>query len=179
MFVVVTFLIGDYLSPYCDREAQLLKSRYSGDVTVGQTGAWLKEKVDGNNFAINITALTSEGNLRGIRIFEFDANGQWRSLTTADSAKSPENGEWQLFDVTYESANAGKNQNVLIREHVKQRVWPTSITAEMVSVAILKPDRMGTVDLLQYIIHLSENTVLAPVLFGDGGAGLAICLLAL
>lgn len=160
VFVVVTFLIGDYLSPYCDREAQLLKSRYSGDVTVGQTGAWLKEKVDGNNFAINITALTSEGNLRGIRIFEFDANGQWRSLTTADSAKSPENGEWQLFDVTYETANAGKNQNVLIREHVKQRVWPTSITAEMVSVAILKPDRMGTVDLLQYIIHLRKNAQL-------------------
>jgi lipopolysaccharide export system permease protein len=160
VFVVVTFLIGDYLSPYCDKEAQLLKSRFAGDVTVGQTGAWLKENVDGKNFAININALTPEGNLRGIRIFEFDGNGQWRSLVTADSAKSPENGEWQLFDVTFEAANADKSKDAIVREHAKQRVWPTSITAEMVSVAILKPDRMGTVDLLQYIIHLRKNAQL-------------------
>jgi lipopolysaccharide export system permease protein len=35
--------------------------------------------------------------------------------------------------------------------------WPTEITPEMVSVALLKPDRMGTIDLFQYIRHLEAN----------------------
>ena len=35
--------------------------------------------------------------------------------------------------------------------------WPTEISAEMVSVALLKPDRMGTLDLFQYIQHLEAN----------------------
>ena len=43
-FVVFTFAVGDYLSPLSDRTAQLLKARYQGKITVGQTGAWLKEK---------------------------------------------------------------------------------------------------------------------------------------
>ena len=35
--------------------------------------------------------------------------------------------------------------------------WPTEITPEMVSVALLKPDRMSTIDLFQYIRHLEAN----------------------
>ena len=35
--------------------------------------------------------------------------------------------------------------------------WPTSISPEMVSVALLKPDRVSTIDLFQYIRHLEDN----------------------
>ena len=35
--------------------------------------------------------------------------------------------------------------------------WPTEITAEMVSVALLKPDRMSTIDLFHYVRHLEAN----------------------
>ena len=35
--------------------------------------------------------------------------------------------------------------------------WPTTINAGMVTTALLKPDRMGTVDLFQYIRHLETN----------------------
>lgn len=35
--------------------------------------------------------------------------------------------------------------------------WPTEISAEMVSVAVLKPERMGTIDLFNYIRHLTAN----------------------
>ena len=159
-FVVFTFLVGDYLSPFCDRHAQLLKSRYLGEVTVGQTGAWLKEKQADRSFAINVNALTPDGDLHGIRIFEFDAKGQWQSLITANIAKSPNKGKWQLFDVTHETANANQALSAIVREHATQSSWNTSITTEMVSVALLKPDRMGTIDLLQYILHLKKNVQL-------------------
>jgi len=35
--------------------------------------------------------------------------------------------------------------------------WPTEISAEMVSVALLKPERMGTIDLFNYVRHLDAN----------------------
>ena len=35
--------------------------------------------------------------------------------------------------------------------------WPTGITPEMVSVALLKPERMATYDLFSYIRHLDAN----------------------
>jgi lipopolysaccharide export system permease protein len=44
VFTLLTFAIGDYVAPVADRTAQLLKARYQGRITVGQTGAWLKEK---------------------------------------------------------------------------------------------------------------------------------------
>ena len=43
-FVLLSFAVGDYLAPASDRAAQLLKARYQNKITVGQTGAWLKEK---------------------------------------------------------------------------------------------------------------------------------------
>jgi lipopolysaccharide export system permease protein len=35
--------------------------------------------------------------------------------------------------------------------------WPNSISADMVSSAILRPENMGTVDLFQYTRHLAAN----------------------
>lgn len=156
IFVIITFLVGDYLSPFCDRHAQIIKSRHSA-LTVGQTGAWLKEKSGDSNFAININSFAPSGDLQGIRIFELDLNGQWRSLTTADSARSNSDGEWQLFNVTYEALNKDNYQNIIVREHHSQQRWNSSITSEMVSVALLKPERMNTIDLVQYILHLQKN----------------------
>ncbi len=44
------------------------------------------------------------------------------------------------------------------RLKLPQLRWPTEITPEMVSVALLKPDRMSTIDLFQYIRHLEANS---------------------
>lgn len=35
--------------------------------------------------------------------------------------------------------------------------WKTGISAEMVSAALLKPDRMSTISLFQYVRHLEAN----------------------
>ena len=44
-------------------------------------------------------------------------------------------------------------------EHLKTDTlrWPTKISADMVAAAVLKPDRMATLDLFQYIRHLKAN----------------------
>ncbi len=156
-FVVLTFAVGDYLSPLCDRYGQLLKSRYMGQIKVGSTGAWLRERQGDSSYAVNVTTLTPEGNPSGIRIFEFDKDGRWVALIKAGEGQLSKQEAWTLQNVERNEVTLADNEAFLKRTHSSTQVWPTGITAEMVSVALLKPDRMGTVDLFRYIRHLSEN----------------------
>jgi lipopolysaccharide export system permease protein len=156
-FVLLTFAVGDYLSPLCDRYGQLLKSRYMGQITVGQTGAWLRERQPDRSYAVNVVSLTPEGNPRGIRIFEFNTDGQWVALTKAEQGLLDQENAWELQKVERDELVRSKNTSTLNRTYRENWTWHTSITSEMVSVALLKPERMGTIDLFQYIRHLSDN----------------------
>jgi lipopolysaccharide export system permease protein len=156
VFVLATFAVGDYLSPASDRFGQLLKSRYMGQITVGLTGAWLREKQDAMSFAVNVATLTPEGQPSGIRIFEFNKDGQWLALTKAKSGVVT-NDTWELQGVERNELVRQGTEASLSRQYKDSEIWPTGITSEMISVALLKPDRMGTIDLFQYIRHLSAK----------------------
>ena len=157
-FVVFTFAVGDYLSPLSDRTAQLLKARYQGKITVGQTGAWLKEKQPYNSYAANVSSLGADGEMKGVRIFEFDNKGFLVSLTQAPVARFADGGAWMLLNAERsEFASLVPDSAKVERLKLASYRWPTEITAEMVSVALLKPDRMGTIDLFEYIQHLDAN----------------------
>ncbi len=154
-FVVFTFAVGDYISPLCDRYGQFLKVKYMGSqIKVGQTGAWLRETQDDRKIFVNINTLTSDGNPKGIRIFEFDKDGNWSALIKADQADILKDDAWNLHQV---ERNQLKSESTLQRQNMSEQRWSTDISAEMISVALLKPNRMRTVDLFQYIRHLSAN----------------------
>ena len=154
-FVVFTFAIGDYVSPLCDRYGQFLKVQYMGSqISVGQTGAWLRETQDDRKIFVNINTLSSDGNPRGIRIFEFNKEGNWVALIKADKAEISPDESWNLQQV---ERNQLQGTDTLLRQHAAQQTWSTDITAEMISVALLKPNRMRTIDLFQYIRHLLAN----------------------
>ena len=166
VFVLISFVIGDYVAPIADRGAQLLKAKYQGRITLGQTGAWLKEKQTYSNSVVNVRALGSDNEMQGVRIFEFDNKGLVVSMTEAASAQFLADGSWllkktqrtdfQLRPSTDGLKNALESANVTISRTAEQR-WPTDISAEMVSVALLKPDRMATYDLFNYVQHLEAN----------------------
>lgn len=157
-FVLLTFAIGDYVSPAADRTGQLLKARYQGNLTVGQTGAWLKEKQQGAQFAVNISALDPDGNMRGVRIFEFDSQGFLLSLVQAESASYGPDDAWNLKRVVRTGFPAhGVDSARIDRTQMDNFRWPNQISAEMVSAALLKPERMSTIDLFEYIRHLDAN----------------------
>ena len=170
-FVVLSFLVGDYIAPTADRGSQLLKARYQGRITIGQTGAWLKEKQRYSNYVVNVKALASNNELQGVRIFEFDGKGMVVSITEAPSARFSSDDSWLLSQASRtdfelrSGAAAGPAETTPRSEtaHVNRSVsevlrWPTEISAEMISVALLKPERMGTIDLFNYVRHLKENS---------------------
>jgi lipopolysaccharide export system permease protein len=158
IFVVLTFAVGDYLAPLTDRTAQLLKARYQGRITVGQTGAWLKERQPYNSYSVNVSALTADGHMSGVRIFEFDNQGFLVSLTQAPTARFGTDDAWELESAERREFNTrGADTARVIHTQVAVMRWPTQLSAEMVSASLRRPDRRKTVDLFQYMRHLAAN----------------------
>lgn len=158
VFVFFTFAIGDYVAPLADKTAQLLKARFQGKVTVGKTGAWLKEKQAYGNYAVNVGALASDGTMKDVRIFEFDNQGHLVSMTEGLTGKFGDHEDWLLSTVDRtEFAAADAKSGRVERIFSTTFRWPTGVTAEMVAAAVLRPERMGTIDLFQYMQHLSAN----------------------
>lgn len=161
VFVLLTFAVGDYLAPLGDRAAQLVKVRYLGRLTSGATGAWLKERQDEHSFAVNVRALAPHGGMLDVRIFEFDAKGRLAAQTHAESGQFGSGDAWKLDKVKRSRFDhgGGSNEAEARVEHLDAPTlqWPTHITADMVAASLLKPDRMATLDLFQFIRHLNAN----------------------
>ncbi|HYP86180.1 LPS export ABC transporter permease LptG [Variovorax sp.] len=160
-FVILTFAVGDYVSPVADRFAQLVETRFKGwsDAVVGNTGAWLKERQGNKSYAVNVASVGRDGSLTNPRIYEFDERGFLSSLTTARSARIDKHGVWSLTEVErqeYQAQPAGDKARIET-VHMPSTQWPSSLTSEMVSVALLKPDRMSTAALFDYVRHLDAN----------------------
>jgi lipopolysaccharide export system permease protein len=158
VFVLLTFAIGDYVAPLANKSAQLLKASYRGHISLGQTGAWLKERQTYSNFSVNVGSMTPQGGLDNIRIFEFDNQGFLVSTLQAQSGQIENDESWTLNRVQRREFDTAGLESARITSHQLDSLrWPSSITTEMVSTALLKPERMRTTDLYAYIQHLESN----------------------
>jgi lipopolysaccharide export system permease protein len=157
-FVLVTFGIGDYLAPLADRFSQTFKTHAQAEISLGKTGAWIKDKQAQSSYSVNVAAFENNSTLKGIRIFELDKQGHIVALMQASSGRFGPGQSWTLEDVSRtEFADLGTLEARALNTHHAQLHWPTQISAEMVASALLRPDRMGTIDLFQYVRHLNAN----------------------
>ncbi len=175
-FTLITFAMGDYIAPQATRAAQLLKSKFMGQISLGATGAWLKDRQQFSSYAVNVGALDGDGSMRNIKIYEFNSKGQILATAQAESGQF-EDEAWLLTNVQRQEffipesmpsstqslaaplagPAAAQAARVERGQMLPEWRWATGISAEMVSVALLKPERMGTIDLFQYINHLQAN----------------------
>lgn len=157
-FSVVTFAFGDYIAPLSERAAQIVKARQLGPTSLGVTGAWLKEQQDEQSFAVNVRVLEPDGLMRGIRIFQFDADGRLASSIRAATGRVDDHKGWALTQVQRNVfTQIDSDQAHVQRLSEDQWLWPTQVTLDMVAAALLNPDKMPTVDLFRYVHHLQAN----------------------
>ena len=157
LFTLTTFAIGDFLVPMADRAGQFLRATYLREITVGQTGAWLREKQDGHAFWVNVGSLQPDGGMRRIRIIEFDGKGKLVATTRAASGAFTGTA-WLLHDVNRtEFKPMHEGQAEAHSATLAEYRWNTTLSSEMAAVALLKPDRMPIIDLFQFMRHLDAN----------------------
>jgi lipopolysaccharide export system permease protein len=165
VFGAVTFAIGDYLAPLSESEAVLLKASFRGGLSLGRTGAWLKERRDvgsprERSISVNVTRTGADRDLQGIRIFELDSEGVLRTRIEAKTGRVDARSTWQLRDVertdwpTPTEAAAGAPVQVRRSETLS---WPSTLSASVVAAAVLPVSTMSTVELFRYSEHLGDQ----------------------
>jgi lipopolysaccharide export system permease protein len=162
-FAVLTFIVGDYVAPFAEQQAATLRATFKGGLKLGRTGAWLKDKQNTpqgeRNYSINVGSASSGGELHDIRIFAFDANGRMLERIAAQGGEVDKRSRWTLSDVTitrWEDPSAERLPKAS-EEKLPTMVWNGSLSANVVSAAVLPLSTMSTVELSRYISHLADN----------------------
>lgn len=157
VFAAGTFAIGDYVAPASERAADFVRARQFGPLSTGLTGAWLKEQQDDRSYAINVRALDADGQMRGIRIFGFDAQGHLALTAHAEEGRFGEGG-WDLSQVKRNTFLHTRTDEARVqRESEPEWHWPTQVSSSMVAASLLNPQKMATFDLFLYVRHLQAN----------------------
>jgi lipopolysaccharide export system permease protein len=161
-FSALTFTLGDYVVPYTERQTVLIKAALGGR-KLGTGGAWLKERRSSESgersYAVNVASIDGKGTLVGIRIFEFDADGGHLSRIAAREARVGADGVWTLTDaeVTTWPEGGPQGNETVRRERLETLRWPTTLSAGVVSAAVLPLKTMSTTELWRYTVHLSDQ----------------------
>ena len=150
-FVVLTFMVGEWGAPAAEEQAQKVKLR-AMSAMIGQdlqSGLWFKDE---GSF-INVREARQANALRGVRIFQFDADYRLRKMTSAQRGDYRGNGVWQLADVV-ETEFTPEGPRTL---RTAERQWRSAVSPDMLDALIVRPERMSALALHKYTQHLAGN----------------------
>lgn len=154
IFVLATILIGELAAPPAERLAQQVRLQAKGAMVAKEfrSGLWVKDE---QSF-INVRDVLPDSSLRGIRIYEFDATFALRSITEAGAGRFNDGGEtWRLEDVV--RTVFGPQDSGARVERLAEMEWKSGLSPDVVSVLMVKPERMTVYTLLQYVSYLGGN----------------------
>jgi lipopolysaccharide export system permease protein len=169
IFAGLTALIGEAIAPPADRLAQSVRLSAMGAAVAGQfrSGMWIKDTLRDEAGVpqrvrfVNIGRLQPDAAMENLQIFEFDSRFYLLSVTRAERAVY-EGGHWRLSGIEETGFVAGRTADDVptLRADVQRQpeaLWPSDIGPDIVRVAMLQPDRMSVLGLIQYSRHLREN----------------------
>lgn len=136
---LATFLAGELVAPPAERLAQQLRAQLRGEnapVIAKQfrSGFWFKQ----DRTMVNIRSVLADMTLLGVRIYEFDAAMQLRSMSVAESGRYGEDGRWRLHnvrrtDITATSTRVSESASV---------PWDTILRPSLLTVFQVAPERL-------------------------------------
>lgn len=156
LFTVITFLVGELITPVSEKMAQRLRIKATDSVITQdfKSGLWVK---DGKSF-VNVENVLPDATLMNVHIYEFDKNFRLRSISMAKQA-SYENDQWGLKEVTQTKFNYEKRieNNSVKTQFFNKANWKSLIRPELLNVLLVAPEKMSAWNLYEFINHLEIN----------------------
>ena len=151
VFAVTTFVFGEFIGPPAEQFAQRMRSLAIAGIVAQEfrSGLWVK---DGRNF-VNVGEVTPSSELKRIRIYEFDEEYRLRTLSLAERGTYVKDRLWALSEVVTTSFE-GQRTRV---QHIPQLEWHSVLEPQLLSMLLVRPDRMSAWNLWSYSQHLKEN----------------------
>ncbi|WXL24831.1 LPS export ABC transporter permease LptG [Ectopseudomonas mendocina] len=150
VLMLVGLLIGEYLAPYSENQAQASRAlaQGGGEAQSAKHGLWHRQ---GREY-IHINAVQPNGVLLGVTRYRFDENRRMESSSFARRAQFTD-GAWQLQDV----------QTTLLHERSSEIVkapserWEVALTPELLGTVVMAPDALSMTGLWGYIHYLADQ----------------------
>lgn len=177
---LTTFIFGEFIGPAAEQYAQKIKLEAVGaTVSAGfRSGVWVKDRDRDNSGEItrfvNVQGLKADQSIQGITIYEFDKDYRLRVIRVAKEGRYQGAQQWQLNDVNETrfielreavgtTAQVAAARDALAPDfRAEQVLFPnmvmhSELTPQILSVLLVTPERMSTLDLFRYIRHLRDN----------------------
>jgi lipopolysaccharide export system permease protein len=188
VFVLITFMFGELITPRTAPLAERLRLAAKGGTVSAEfrSGMWTKDIVHadgvrgpavGSRF-FNVRQIQPDGELVGLRLYEFDSSMRMRSMITAARATFSGNNTWRLADVTETrftnsrvlpepgaplangttiQSTYGQETSAVATRRLDTLELVSEITPKILSVSRSDPERMSANELAVYTRHLAEN----------------------
>ena len=156
-FVAITFAVGEWIAPHTEQLAQQTRMRAMSSL-IGQdlrSGLWFKDE----RTFINVAQAREVDALQGVRIYEFDSSYRLRVVSEAKRAEYAGSGRWRLFQVaqTRFEGRGGAEGAGPVTARFDEAEWRSAVGPDLLSVLIVRPDRMSAWKLYRYTQHLAGN----------------------
>ncbi|MDH3692328.1 MAG: LPS export ABC transporter permease LptG [Gammaproteobacteria bacterium] len=150
MLVVLAIVVGEFVTPKSETMAQRGRAQAMQENIQQQTnfGLWLRD----HTTYVNVGEVLPDLTLLQVRVFEFDEEGRLRSLVYADEGEFDRD-HWKLAGVSQTFVDQRKADI----KQIQRAVWRTSVTPQILSIFLIRPDQLSAWRLWQYISHLREN----------------------
>lgn len=150
IIVIVSVLVGEFISPDSERSAQLLKAAAQKKQIALHTkyGFWLR---DGNTY-INVRELKKGDELGDVSIFEFNNNHQLIKASHADQAVFADE-IWHLSKLK----QTRFTKDEITAETQSESISESLVDPEMINIVVVKPENLSILGLFKYINFLKEN----------------------
>ncbi|HTE13700.1 MAG TPA: LPS export ABC transporter permease LptG, partial [Burkholderiales bacterium] len=147
----LTVIFGEFVGPASDQLAQRLRSRAMTGIVVQEfrSGLWLK---DDKSF-INVREVTEDGQLNGVRIYEFDEALRLRSVSAAQSGTYEGGRRWLLAEVNRTSFTQVRTEV----SKTPSAEWQSTLEPRLLNVLMVKPAQMSAASLRSFSQHLRDN----------------------
>lgn len=150
IMVIFILLVGEWLAPLTAQYAQQLRlAKQEGQImSMSGEGFWAR---DGDQY-VNIERIMSGTHLQGVTLFEFDENGRL-SLNSRAATADYQDGQWLLEDIQQSFITPSQ----ITTEQATQMRWESILDPALLSVVMVKPDKLPVWDLYRYINFMQSN----------------------
>jgi len=151
IFVVLTFVFGEFIAPVSERAANQLRLKALRLVVAQEfrSGLWVKDEMS----FVNVSQILPDATLVGVKIYEFDPQQHLRAISFAKKGNYLKENKWRLSDVVQTRFDADRTTVNSIAE----ANWYSVLNPDILNVLLVVPEQMSAWNLYTYTQHLREN----------------------
>lgn len=151
ILVVLAVIVGEFIAPEADRNAQLLRTEAQNNKVVMRSryGLWLRE----DNKFINVRQIENKSEMSDIYIYELNKQGGLELMSQVNKATFLGDELWRMEGVKQTEVSVKQ----IFSNNMDQKEWKTSIEPDLLKAVVVKSNNMALYDLFMYINFLKEN----------------------